>query len=167
MNKDSQTYLNNFIEEINKELNICRTERDLYKTLLEEKEQVYPDYDTLFLLEYKIKNGFSSSLCIGLFTLQSLALQAKVKIYRKKSYVPSLCVGFCIHRIFLEKPYTKESQFDLLITKINGKYEDIDGVTVDNKLVYSIHGDPDLDLDINDYISRKITLNEVNDEYFD
>jgi hypothetical protein len=165
MNKDSQTYLNNFIEEINKELNICKTERDLYKKLLEEKEQVYTNYDRLFLLKYTIKNGFRSSLCIGLFTLESLALQAKVKIYKKKSYVPSLCWGFSIHTIFLEKPYTKESQFDLLITKIQGKYESIEGVTVDNEVVYSIHGDPDLY--IKDYVSRKITLNEVNDEYFD
>ncbi len=162
--------LNVFIEEyektnssLNRELEICKTERDLYKKLLEEKEWIQsstldPSNNlTLYVLELTLKDFSNRRICIGIFTLESLALQAILQGLKKKnSRVDLKC--FYIYKIVLKNPYTKDSE--LRVLEIEDEY--ICGIKVDNQVYSILKYEQDFD-----YVSEKIILNEVNDDYFD
>jgi hypothetical protein len=158
--------LNVFIEEVeknnsslNKELEICKTERDLYKKLLEEKEWIQ-DNLTLYVLELTLKCYPNRRICIGIFTLESLALQAMLHGLKKKnSRIDLKC--FDIYKIVLKTPYTKDSEFRVLEIEEEEEDEYICGIKVDNQVYSILKYEQDFD-----YVSEKINLNEVNDEYF-
>lgn len=144
---------------LKKELEISQTETKLYKTLLlEEKSKSIKD-NSLFILVSNERSYGESNACVGVFTLESLAIKALIKgIAEFNKYIKD----FSIHCIELKGPVTKDS-VSVLIQALDGTSDNesvVVGLKVNNETTF-LYGKTE------DFYEEKYILDEINEDYLD
>lgn len=173
--------LDDFLKEIDtkifslkKQLEISQTETKLYKTLLLEEKSQSKDCTTLFVLISPHRGYYESTECIGVFTLESLAIKAILKGINSKELTLN---EFSLVRVELKEPISKESlrdsKFSLVaeqptesVVKVVFYYLDdssdndsiVVGIKVNNELHLLFEGYQESEFYYEDFVLDKVVI---------